>query len=79
MLSNTLRKRQAAAFVLSMLKINAAEWRSRRLLAFAQRAPQRSAFFKRCGKAVSTPLWCDRGLNNLYYFSNGLRHLSLQG
>jgi len=30
-LSNTLCKRQAAAFVLSMLKINAAAWRSRRL------------------------------------------------
>jgi len=45
-------ERQAAAFVLSMLKINAAAWRSRRLhgvstalLAFAQRAPLRSAIF----------------------------------
>jgi len=40
-LSNTLWKRQAAALVLSMLKINAAAWRSRRLhsisTAFAQR------------------------------------------
>ena len=52
-LSNTRWKRQAAAFVLSMLKINAAAWRSRRLhivstalLAFAQRAPRRSAIFK---------------------------------
>jgi len=51
-LSNTLWKRQAAAFVLSMFKINAAAWRSRRLhsvctalLAFAQHAPRRSAFF----------------------------------
>ena len=51
-LSNTLCKRQAAAFVLSMPKINAAAWRSRRLhsvstalLAFAQRAPRRSAIF----------------------------------
>jgi len=57
------------ALVLSMLKINAAAWRSRRLhsvstalLAFAQRAPRRSDFFKRCGNAVRTPLWCDRGL-----------------
>jgi len=32
-LSNTLWKRQAAAFVLSMLKVNAAAWRR----AFAQR------------------------------------------
>jgi len=68
MLSNTLWKRQAAAFVLSMLKVNNAAWRSRRLhsvstalLAFAQRAPRRSAIFKRCGNAVRTPLWCDRG------------------
>jgi len=51
-LSNTLWKRHAAAFVLSMLKVNAAAWRSMRLhsvstalLAFAQRAPQRSAIF----------------------------------
>ena len=40
-LSNTLWKRQAVAFVLSMLKVNAAAWRSRRLhsvsTAFAQR------------------------------------------
>jgi len=51
-----------------MLKTNAAAWRSRRLhsahtalLATAQRAPQRSAFLERCGNAVRTPLWCDRG------------------
>jgi len=44
--------RQAAAFVLSMLKINAASWRSRRLhsvstglLTFAQRAPRSLQFF----------------------------------
>jgi len=40
-LSNTLWKRQATAFVLSMPKVNAAAWRSRRLhsvsTAFAQR------------------------------------------
>jgi len=47
-----LYKRQAAVFVLSMLKVNATAWRSRRLhsvstalLAFAQRAPRRSANF----------------------------------
>jgi len=69
-LSNTLWKRQAAAFVLSMLKVNAAAWRSRRLhsvytalLAFAQRAPRRSAIFL---NAVRTPLWCDRGFSNQY-------------
>jgi len=51
-LSNTLWKRQAAAFGLSMLKINAAAWSSRRLhsvctalLAFVQRASGRSADF----------------------------------
>ena len=53
------------------LKTNASAWRSMRLqsahtalLATAQRAPRRSAFFlERCGNAVRTPLWCDRGLN----------------
>ena len=75
-LSNTLWKRQAAAFVLSMLKINAAAWRSRRLhsvcTAFAQRCWRLHSahlgvlqFFKRCGNAVRTPLWCDSGLNCL--------------
>ena len=51
-LSNTRWKRQAAAFVLSMLKVNAAAWRSRRLhsvctalLPFPRRAPRRSAIF----------------------------------
>jgi len=51
-LSNTQWKRQTAAFVLTMLKINAAARRARRLhsvstalLAFAQRAPRRSAIF----------------------------------
>jgi len=49
-LSNTLCKRQAVAFVLSMFKINATAWRPRQLhsistalLAIAQRAPLRSA------------------------------------
>jgi len=44
---NTLRKQQAAAFVLSMLKVNAATWPSVRLhsvstalLAFAQHTPR---------------------------------------
>jgi len=32
------------------------------LLAFAHRASRRSAFLKRYGNAVRTPLWCDRGL-----------------
>jgi len=65
-LSNSLCKRQAAAFVLSMFKISAAAWRSRRLhsvstalLAFARRS---AIYFKRCENAVRTPLWCDRGL-----------------
>jgi len=59
-LSNTLWKRQAAAFILSMLKVNAQSKRRRMafyaiaqrfhsvctaLLAFAQRAPRRSAIF----------------------------------
>ena len=73
-LFNTLWKRQAAAFVLSMLKINAAGWRSRRLHSVSTAFPQRCwrlhsahldvlQFFKRCGNAVRTPLWCDRGLS----------------
>jgi len=82
-LSNTMCKRQAAAFVLSMFKINAAAWRSRRLysvftafpqrstalLATAQRAPRRSAtFFSRCWNAVRTPLWFDMAFSsNVYY------------
>jgi len=86
-LSNTLWKRQAAAFVLSMLKINATTWRSRRLhsvctalLAFSQRAPRRSAiFFKRCVNAVRTPLWCDRGFTDkqhaiMAYFESGSKN-----
>ena len=58
------------AFVLSMPKINAAAWRSRRLhsvsTAFAQRCWRLHSahlgvlqFLKRCGNAVRTPLWCD--------------------
>ena len=75
-LSNTLCKRQAAAFVLSMFKINAAAWHSMRLhsvfTAFLQSAhsiagdctARTSAIcnFERCGNAVRTPLWCDRSL-----------------
>jgi len=72
-LSNTLWKRQAAAFVLSMLKVNAATWRSRRLHSVSTAFPQRCwrlhsahlgvlQFFKRYGNAVRTPLWCDRDL-----------------
>jgi len=41
-LSNTLWKRQDAAFVLSMLKVNAAAWRSRRLHSVC------TAFARRC-------------------------------
>ena len=72
-LSNTLWKRQAAAVVLSMLKVNAAAWRSGRLHSVPQRlhsvagvCTERTSafcnFLKRCGNAVRTPLWCDRGL-----------------
>jgi len=63
--SNTLCKRQRTAFVLRMLNIHAAAWRSMSLhsiltalLATAQRAPRRSATFL---NAVET-LWCDRAL-----------------
>jgi len=52
-LSNRLCKRRAAAFILSMLKTNAAAWCSRRLLsphtallATAQRTPRRSETFR---------------------------------
>jgi len=51
-LFNTLCKRQAVPFISSMLKTNAAAWRSKRshsahtaLVATAQRAPRRPAFF----------------------------------
>ena len=57
-----------------MLKTNAAAWRFRRLhnvsTAFAQRAPRRFAFFKRCVDAVRTPHWCDRGLRHNVKASN---------
>ena len=65
-LSNTLCKRQAAAFVLSILKINAVAWRSMRfhsvstaLRAFPQRAPRRSAIFE---NAVGTLLGRNSGV-----------------
>jgi len=55
-----------------MPKINAAAWRSRRLHSVAGVCTSRTSafcnFFKRCGNAVSTPLWCDRGLS--YFFLN---------
>jgi len=58
-LSNTLWKRQVAAFVLSMLKINAAAWRSRRLHSVAAVCTARTSaiciFFKhweRCKDAT---------------------------
>jgi len=70
-LSNTLCKRQAAAFVLSMFKTNAAAWRTMRLHSVFTEFPQRCwelhsahhgdlQLFGRCGNAVKTPLWCDR-------------------
>jgi len=73
-LFNTLCKRQAAAFIWSMLKTNAAAWRSRRLHSAHTARTQpwwrlHSAhlgdleFLERCGNAVRTPLWCDRGLS----------------
>jgi len=46
-LSNTLWKHQAAAFVLSMLKLNAAAWRSRRLHSVS------TAFTQRCWRSHS--------------------------
>jgi len=80
--SNTLCKRQPAAFVLSISKTNAAAWRSRRLhsahtalLATAQRAPRWSAFLERRGNAVRTPLWCDRGFRVKYTMVTGKRYM----
>ena len=74
MLSNTLCKRHAAAFVLSMLKINSAELRCRRLQSFHSYADFAGVctsrilatynFFKRCWNVVKTSHWCDRGLTN---------------
>jgi len=72
-LSNTLCKRQAVAFVLNMFKINAAAWRFMRLYsvftAYSQRCWRLPSahlsdlhLFERCGNAVRTPLWCERGL-----------------
>ena len=56
---------------LSMIKINAAAWYSRRmhsahiaLLATVQRAPRRSVLLERCENAVRTPLWCESGLTH---------------
>ena len=51
-LSNTLWKRQAAAFVLSMLKVNAAAWRSRPLHSVS------SAFAQRCWRLHSVAGVC---------------------
>jgi len=70
-LSNTLWKRQTRAFVPSMLKRNAAAWCCKWFYsvctAFARRCWRLHSahlgvlqFFKRCGKAVRMPLWCDR-------------------
>ena len=72
--ANTLWKRQAAAFVLSMLKENAAAWRSRRMHSVAGVCTARTStfcnFFKRCGNAVRTPLWCDRDLTSKAQLQN---------
>ena len=68
-------------FVFSMLKVHAVARRSMRshrvqwkchcvaavMLECVLRAPRRSAFLGRCGIAVRTPTWCDKGLG----FYNG--------
>jgi len=70
-LSNTLCKRQAAAFILSMFKTHGMPHSvlgdCTALLATAQRAPRRSAISLNavCENAVRTPLWCDRGLRRV--------------
>jgi len=53
-LSNTLWKRQAAVFVLSMLKVNAATWRSRRLHSVAGLYTARTLAFCNFFNAVGT-------------------------
>jgi len=74
-LSNTLCKRQATSFILSMRKTNAAAWRPFRLhsahIARTQRCWRlKSAhlgvlqFLEHCENDVKTPLWCDRGFQN---------------
>jgi len=56
-LSITLCKRQAVAFFLSMLKTNAATWRSMRVhSARTARTLAICNFLERCGNAVRTPL-----------------------
>ena len=66
--------------VLSMLKMrtvarrfmrsHCVQWRchcvAAMMLAFALRAPRRSAFLGRRGITVRTPPWCDRGLRKAY-------------
>ena len=56
-LSNTLCKRQATAFILNMLKTNAATWLCWRL--HSVHLGDLHFFFERCRNAVRTPLWCD--------------------
>jgi len=62
--------------VLSMFKIKATAWRTRRLHSVFTAFPQRCwrlhsahlgevQLFKRCGNAVRTPLWCDRASTQL--------------
>ena len=52
--SNTLWKRQVAAFVLSMLKVNAAAWRYRRLHSVAGVCTARTSAFCNFLNAVGT-------------------------
>ena len=58
-LSNTLCKNQAAAFVFSIFKINAATWRSRRLHSVAGDCTARTSAICNFFNALWTPLWCD--------------------
>ena len=84
-LSNTLCKRQAAAFVLSMFKINAATWSSRWSQCLhsvstaihsvagdcSARTSAICSFFERCWNVVRAPLWFDGAFRkNVYYKSS---------
>jgi len=69
-LSNTLCKRQAAAFVLSMFKINNAAWRLHSvftaLLATAQPAPRRSSTFLTPWKCCEDAALVWQGITELF-------------
>jgi len=87
-LSNTLCKRQAAAFVLKMLEINAAAWRSMRLHSVftaihsvpgdcSARTSAICNFLERCWNALRTPLWFARAFcSNVYYEASQLSHIA---